>query len=834
MQLQQLLTKDEILIDILVTYEDIKNLSNLLTASQAKTSITNLSWILSTLACSSYDNCNTLVKSGLCLAILEKATPSIVTKQSAHLYVHIWKILESFSENATLSLDPTINLLFPSILTNTLSVLAKIPQSNEQAKGPSPFSKPQRSDLSRSFINFTMHETISSMVYGIKTDLFSVIQSKQADLIGLNETISPHKMPQLQVLIGSTLSVYQRTKGRFTWERALTLQTDILILLVKRHPLMCSDFIQHAVFSLSDSTSRFSHRKNYQEDLNRQLKPFWRIMNCYPEMTKENQEVIDWWMNSCLVHLLFRAGLAGDDADEAIQAFTLLTKLDKAEVTTLLKHTSLLVSPPPDFPFVLSTDISKSFNTLHDVILAYQENMSSFAYFQLKLPFGLYNRLSSLLEDEEMNRETIGHYFDFIEESYGNTDDSYRRHHYHSHTSSTVGILLFYSLIHSERVRNLLVGIIGQHILDCAAFHPIATLYTEDALMDLLLADAPDIPSSTIIQIDHMFAKVGEAGAPLETNRFGNMPRTVEVPQLHKKAMNRLVLMKEGRWRALTELAVVPSDNATLQPEQCEAVLALLEEAGTDERLFITLRVLSKHTLSEVFLLNNPTFVDGFTPFLRRHARRTNNAELVLSVFSELARLQWLERSLEGEVVECLKELGSVLADKRSVQFSHRGHVLWSSEEALQTTLDMVRECTQLVQNQQLSDPLSLAPILALFLSSTSPVLISAVLDFFAELASATQDATTPFHALSQSITVLGETRKPTMSLPLSDFIFKHWIISLEVLIQRFPYTTNQAMFYPDFLQVFQRTGKHAQSLLLQAVLEKLEQRLRVLVDEAC
>ncbi|KAK2945544.1 hypothetical protein BLNAU_19542 [Blattamonas nauphoetae] len=92
----------------------------------------------------------------------------------------------------------------------------------------------------------------------------------------------------------------------------------------------------------------------------------------------------------------------------------------------------------------------------------------------------------------------------------------------------------------------------------------------------------------------------------------------------------------------------------------------------------------------------------------------------------------------------------------------------------------------------------------------------------------------TPFHALSQPIAVLGETHKPTMSLPLSDFLFQHWTISLEVLIQRFPDATNQALFFPGFRQVFQRSGKHAQSLLLQAVLEKLEQRLRVLADEAC
>ncbi|KAK2943388.1 hypothetical protein BLNAU_21698 [Blattamonas nauphoetae] len=63
----------------------------------------------------------------------------------------------------------------------------------------------------------------------------------------------------------------------------------------------------------------------------------------------------------------------------------------------------------------------------------------------------------------------------------------------------------------------------------------------------------------------------------------------------------------------------------------------------------------------------------------------------------------------------------------------------------------------------------------------------------------------TPFHALSQPIAVLGETHKPTMSSVL-----------------------------PGFRQVFQRSGKHAQSLLLQAVLEKLEQRLRILTDEAC
>ncbi|KAK2946896.1 hypothetical protein BLNAU_18195 [Blattamonas nauphoetae] len=92
----------------------------------------------------------------------------------------------------------------------------------------------------------------------------------------------------------------------------------------------------------------------------------------------------------------------------------------------------------------------------------------------------------------------------------------------------------------------------------------------------------------------------------------------------------------------------------------------------------------------------------------------------------------------------------------------------------------------------------------------------------------------TPFHALSQPIAVLGETHKPTTSLPLSDFLFQHWTISLEVLIQRFPDATNQALFFPGFRQVFQRSGKHTQSLLLQAVLEKLEQRLRVLADEAC
>ncbi|KAK2961996.1 hypothetical protein BLNAU_3052 [Blattamonas nauphoetae] len=807
-----------------------------------------------------------------------------------HQAVSIWKILELFSENATLALDPTINLLLPSIVTNTLSLLQKLPQSNEQVKRHSPFTKPQEADIYRSFINFTMRETISCMVHGIKTDLFEVIESKYDDLIRLNEKISPYKVPQLRELIGSTLycinlpSVSKRgltflkmvmdcprhveiiltfflrllstNEGEIptfisnhgistlmcinlpsrikAWARAINIQTDILILLVKRQPLMCSNFIEHAVLSLASSTSRFAHNQNHQEHLDNQLKSFWRIMNCYPEMTKKNQNVIDWWMNSSLIHLLIRAGLAGDDADKAIKSFTLLTKLDDVEVTTLLKHTSLFVAPPPHFPFDLSADMSETFNSLHDVLHADHGYNYFVTVFEVMLPFGLYNRLSTLLEDEERNRAMIELYYGFIVKIYGNTDDSYRRHFYHSHASSTVGKLLLYSLIHSERVRNPLIGFIAQHLFDASHFKPIATLSTEAALLDLLLADAPDIPSSTIIQIDHMFAKEDKASASKNVYAIQNRPRAVEVAQLHKKAMNRLVSKKEGRWRALTELAVVPSGNATLEPAQCEAVLALLEEAGTDDRLFIALRVLSKHTLSEVFLLNNPTFVDGFTPFLRSHAHGTDNMELVLGVFSELARLQWLERSLEGDVVECVRGLGSALADKRSMKFSHRGRVLWSSGEALQTTLDMVRECSRLVQNRQLSDPLPLAPIVAPFLSSTSPILISAVLNFFAELDSATRDTTTPFHALSQPIAVLDETRKPTMSLPLSDFIFRQWIISLELQTLQSSYAGNQAMFYPTFMQVFQRTEKHTQSLLQRAVLKKLEHHLQVLADEAC
>ncbi|KAK2955521.1 hypothetical protein BLNAU_9568 [Blattamonas nauphoetae] len=194
-KLRQLLSENETLIDILVTYEDIKNLSTLLTESQAQTSIVFFSF---------YGNCNTLIKSGLCLAILEKATPSSITKQSALFYLHIWKILESFTEYATLSLDPAINILLPSIVTNTISILLTIPQSSVKTRGASPLTKPQRSDLYRSFINFTMHETISCMVYGIKTDLFQVIESKYDDLVVINEEISPTKMPELQELIGST------------------------------------------------------------------------------------------------------------------------------------------------------------------------------------------------------------------------------------------------------------------------------------------------------------------------------------------------------------------------------------------------------------------------------------------------------------------------------------------------------------------------------------------------------------------------------------------------------------------------------------------------------
>ncbi|KAK2950517.1 putative Microtubule-associated serine/threonine-protein kinase 2 [Blattamonas nauphoetae] len=840
--------------------------------------------------CSSYDNCNALIKSGLCLAILEKATPSIVTKQSAFLYVHIWKILESFSEYATLSLEPTINKLLPSIVTDTLSVLQKIPRSSVKTKGASALTKPQRSDLYRSFINFTMYETISSMVYGIKTELFQIIESKQADLVAINKDISPTKMPHLQELFVATLkcitlpSISKRgikflgmvrnccrhveiilalffrllstNEGKIpsfitnngistlntlniqshlkTWAHALSIQKDIFVLLVKQHPLMCSDFIEHAVSSLNNLTSFYVYRKDHQEQLYRQLESFWRIVDCYTEMTKENQNVFDWWMNPILILLLIRSGLAEKDSDEAIRAFTLFTKLDEAEVTTLLKHTSLIVIPPPNFPFDLSANMSEPFSNLHDVLHADQGQIYSISYFQLMLPLCLYNRLSTLLEDEESNRATIENYYGFIIKAYGNTNDRYRPLTSTSSPYTTFGILLLYSLIHSERVRKVLVGIIGRFLFNASTFHPIATLSTEEALLDLLLVNAPDIPSSTIVQIDKTLNKAYETGASTKVTSIGNRPQAVDVAQLHEKAMNRLMSNKEGRWRALTELAVVPSGNAALEPEQCEAVLALLDEAGTDDRLFIALNVLSKHTLSEVFLLNNPTFVDRLTAVLRSHAHRTDNVELVMAVFSELVRLQRRERSLEGDVVECVRGLGSALADKRSALFRHHGHVLMSSGEALQTTLDMVGECTQLVQNQQLSDPLPLASIVSPFLSSESTDLSSAVLDFFAALDTATQDTPTPFHALSQPITVLDETHKPTLRLSLADFLFQQWIISLELLTQPHPYSRNQSSFYPTFTQVFTQAERHTQSLLLQAVLEKLDRHLKVFADETC
>ncbi|KAK2950516.1 hypothetical protein BLNAU_14509 [Blattamonas nauphoetae] len=840
--------------------------------------------------CSSYDNCNALIKSGLCLEILEKATPSIVTKESAFLYVHIWKILESFSEYATLSLEPTINKLLPSIVIDTLSVLQKIPRSSVKTKGASALTKPQRSDLYRSFINFTMYETISSMVYGIKTELFQIIESKYDDLVAINKDISPTKMPHLQELFVATLkcitlpSISKRginflgmvrnccrhveiilalffrllstNEGKIpsfitnngistlntlniqshlkTWAHALSIQNDIFVLLVKRQPLMCSDFIEHAVSSLNNLTSFYVYRKDHQEQLYRQLESFWRIVDCYTEMTKENQNVFDWWMNPILILLLIRSGLAEKDSDEAMQAFTLFTKFDEAEVTTLLKHTSLIVIPPPNFPFDLSANMSEPFSNLHDVLHADQGQIYSISYFQLMLPLCLYNRLSTLLEDEESNRATIENYYGFIIKAYGNTNDRYRPLTSTSSPYTTFGILLLYSLIHSERVRKVLVGIIGRFLFNASTFHPIATLSTEEALLDLLLVNAPDIPSSTIVQIDKTLNKAYETGASTKVTSIGNRPQAVDVAQLHEKAMNRLMSNKEGRWRALTELAVVPSGNAALEPEQCEAVLALLDEAGTDDRLFIALNVLSKHTLSEAFLLNHPTFVDRLTAVIRSHAHRTDTVELVMGVFSELVRLQRRERSLEGDVVECVRGLGSALADKRSVLFRHHGHVLMSSGEALQTTLDMVRECTQLVQNKQLSDPLPLVPIVAQFVSSESTDLISAVLDFFAALETATQDTPTPFHALSQPIPVLDETHKPTLRLPLADFLFQHWTISLELLTQPNPYSRNESSFYPTFTQVFTQAERHTQSLLLQAVLEKLDKHLKVFADETC
>ncbi|KAK2955522.1 hypothetical protein BLNAU_9569 [Blattamonas nauphoetae] len=434
--------------------------------------------------------------------------------------------------------------------------------------------------------------------------------------------------------------------------------------------------------------------------------------------------------------------------------------------------------------------------------------------------------------DEESNRATIENYYGFVEKAYGNTSDRYHPITSYNSPYSTFGIILLYSLIRSERVRNLLVTLIGRFLFHADIFNPKATLSTEDALLDHLLTGAPDIPSSTILKIDKILKKAHEKSPNKKLSASKNRPRAVEVTLQHEKAMTHLMTKKEGRWRALTELAVVPYGNVALQPAQCETVLALLEEAGTDNRLFIALHVLSKHTLSDDFLLNNPTFVDGLTSVLRGHARGTDNVELVMAVFSELARLQRRERSLEGDVVECVRGLGSALADKRSVLFRHHGHVLMSSGEALQTTLDMVRECTQLVQNKQLSDPLPLVPVVAQFVSSESTDLISAVLDFLAALDTATQDTPAPFHALSQPIAVLDETHKPTLRLPLADFLFQQWIISLELLTQQNPYTRKQDSFYPIFTQVFKLTGQHTRSLLLQAVLEKLDKHLRVLADE--
>ncbi|KAK2963634.1 putative Tubulin alpha chain [Blattamonas nauphoetae] len=888
-QLRQLLSENENLFDILVTYEDIKNLSTLLTESQPQPSITNLFWILSTIACSSYNNCNSLIKSGLCLAILEKATPSTVTKQSAFLYIHIWQFLDMISEFTTLSLDSTINLLLPSIVSNTLSALQTTPQSKNKSKGATPIPKPQRSDLYRSFINFTMRETISCMVYGIETDLFEVIESKQADLFALNRAVSPSKMPKLEELVESILEcitlpsiskrgvkflemvvdchrhavivltlffrILSTNEGEIssfisdngisilislnqhshlkTWEPALTIQTDIFHLLVKRHPLMCSDFLEHIVSSLSKLDSGYAYNINSQGQLNRRLNSFWRIVDCYPGMTKENQNVIDWWMGPTLVHLLARVSLAGDDADKAIQALTLFTNLDEIEVRTLLQHTKIKVTPPPNFPFENSPDIPESFTNLQEILTADQGQYKFFSNFQKLLPFGLYNRLSTLLEDEEGNRATIQNYHDFIVKAYRNTD-TYRPYSPHTSPYATFGILLLYSLIRSERVRNLLVGSIGIK-LNLAALQPIEPLYPLNALLDLLLADAPDIPSSTIILIDHMFAKPDQSGAPIKgLPAFWNEPRSGEVQFLHGKAMNNLVSKKEGRWRALTELAVTHSWNSYLQPEHCEAIMALLEEAGTDHSLFIALRVLSKHTLSEDFLLLNPTVVDRLKDVLRSHARRTDNVELVLAVFSELIRLQRRERSLEGDLVECVRGLRSTLADKRSVLFRQRGHVLWSSGEALTTTIDMVGECTQLVAHKRLSDPLQLAPILTTFLSSESTDLVSAVLDFFSTLDAVTQGSPTPFHALSQPITLLDETHNPTLHLSLADFLFKHWIISLEMQTRQSAHSKLYSSFYPTFVQVFTRAETPTQSLLLQAVLEKLDKHLKELADEVC
>ncbi|KAK2946589.1 putative nucleoporin complex subunit 54-domain-containing protein [Blattamonas nauphoetae] len=848
---------------------------------------TNLSWILSTIACSSYDNCDTLIKSGLCLAILEKATPSIVTKQSAHLYVHRWKILESISENATLSSDPTINVLLPSLITETVSSLLKLSSSMTKVKGTSPLTAAQRSALFRSFINFTVNETVSSMVCGMNPELLRIIESNLEDLKSINQMISQDRIDDLNRLLRSVSeystfpSMWKRGLELFNWvisnnrhseilltlfhrilstneaeiqefvrnngfshlrsldkffdqkafRHVMDLQLDLNLLILKSQPLVCDTFIMKEISCITRFDADFQLKKQPKQQQKAAVAPLFRVIDCYPKMTKENQKMLGLWLDTSLLSLLARVCIAGHDAEDAMKAVTLLTKLDEQEVKSLLQDTPLSIVHPSSFKFETSNTMPQIPTCLSDLFSIRMPLTDAVVQFHHMLPVGLCNRLSVLLDEKEQNKAVIEQYCDFIVKTLGN-EKSAQFATFLNSSFLPQSFLLLYSLIPSERVKNSLLNNIAEKLLYPNNIQPKGELPLDVALLQTLLPNAPDIPCSTIMHIDKMFSQLRILVEDHRRRDVRGQVTVFPISEMHSQAMARLIADKDGRWRALTELAVVPTDDKLFPAEHSANVLDLLDEAKTAERVFVILRVLSKHTISPDFLQANPTFVERIVDLVRQHVQQKDNLELALGIFTELARLQQLDPSLEGELVDCLQGLASGLAEKRTPLIRNRWMLFWSSGENLLATIEMIRECTSLVEKNQLTNALPLVPIVSQFLCSDSVDLFSEVLDFLSTLELATKGTSTPFDALALPIAILDDSHQPTRCLPLSDFIFKQWALSLELTRQMNRVTIRQEhFFYPMFDSILNMTIPRTMVLVMRSVLGSFEQYLRDRVD---
>ncbi|KAK2944692.1 hypothetical protein BLNAU_20385 [Blattamonas nauphoetae] len=810
----------KISVDSFVELHGLDRLETLFSDSRDPRSIIDIGWILCHVARSNVENCSKLVTSGLCLSILHKSTPDKMTKDTAHVYVHLWKVLQAIAEQSTLSSDPTLLKDIPLVVADTISILGQFTKNQKQTQATLPFTLSQRSDLFRSFLGFVVNELMSCVVFGIETELFGVIQKNITILDSMSNIVAPNKITNFGELLTSikACSTISTPTGRLlatvrkvtdspshmqvvmvfvlrflsnsahitdfismdgftiihglsehlhlkSWSKVMELQTEIYLKLALHDVISCAKWMTEISYAITTDHRSMDLRGPKLEKHLRLQSHFWKLMKLYPEMTERNQQAVHNWTNSCLNTLLEMVCGRESEEENAAMALEHLVGIDSAELEKLFTKTPITLSPPLTFPLDTSLpDDARGISNLRD-ILSHIKHARSFHGLPKYLPCCLCNRMGELYEDEEANRDLIAKY-DVLMTRYFTIQKS---------QLLTPAIFLLFSLVKSPEVKRVLVKHVPRSITTDQTLVPLRDITKEEAILEVLLTDGPDTPSVLLPPIEKKLLDEKKNSDAQYVFRLDRPYVSLDFSAIHSSSLS-LLSSPEGRWTVVAFLAVIPIKETVLSFEQTKGLVEMAEEAASDERLVVVLRALTRHTLTELSLPPTSDLLSRLLNVIRPHSLRSDNAHLSIEVFSLFTRLLPFKPTLEKEAVECARQLLDKLVLQQMMILRFPLFSIWHCEEDVEeSALLVLGECVRAVQHGLISDPLPLVPTITHFVCTRSTSILAKVLDFLKAVEDLTQHSPTPFAPLSLPIPILSEERQVLRTIPLHVYLAGLW-----------------------------------------------------------